>query len=383
MQTPSLTPEKLSHIIGQVYDCVIDPERWPAVMDVIRQEHDFANAAFSVHDVGDPQRPAILHALINIDEEMQRRGRELNDATLALWGGPTRVQYFPLEEPIIQSQATSRCQWMDNAWYREILHPRRLHDAVTIGLQRSPHAVAALTLGRHEDSGAIEEREMTSLRLIAPHIRRAVLISKYLDRESAAADTFAGALDGLAAGVILVDVNLGVVHANRSARKVLDGPSPVRISSGMLSVGNATTQGVLAEAVVHAAHNEAAITRRSISIPSRREDGTPLVLQVLPLRQGTLRAGLSRNAVAAVFIADASEPPRHPADALAILYDMTPAEARVFELVISGKTPAELAFDLGIALPTARTHLSRVFEKTGCARQSDLVGLAAKLTLPV
>ncbi|MEI9902467.1 MAG: helix-turn-helix transcriptional regulator [Hyphomicrobium sp.] len=55
----------------------------------------------------------------------------------------------------------------------------------------------------------------------------------------------------------------------------------------------------------------------------------------------------------------------------------------MFELVVEGKTPTEIADLLALKLTTVRTHLSRVFEKTGCARQADLVALASKVTLPV
>ena len=71
-----------------------------------------------------------------------------------------------------------------------------------------------------------------------------------------------------------------------------------------------------------------------------------------------------------------------PADALALLYDLSPAETRVFELVCAAKRPAEIAGELGVAGSTVKSHLLRVFEKTGCRRQVDLVKLAASLSGP-
>ena len=66
-----------------------------------------------------------------------------------------------------------------------------------------------------------------------------------------------------------------------------------------------------------------------------------------------------------------------------MLYDLTPAELRTFELIADGRTPHDVAAKLGIAHSTVKTHLQRVFEKTGCNRQADLVRLAASLSLPV
>ena len=75
-----------------------------------------------------------------------------------------------------------------------------------------------------------------------------------------------------------------------------------------------------------------------------------------------------------------AEPMPMLAQALALLYDLTPAEVRVFESVVAGATPAEIAARLGLAPSTVKTHLLRVFDKTGCRRQADLVRLASSLT---
>jgi DNA-binding CsgD family transcriptional regulator len=72
-----------------------------------------------------------------------------------------------------------------------------------------------------------------------------------------------------------------------------------------------------------------------------------------------------------------------PADALTLLYDLTPAESRIFELIADGQALSDIAVVLGIAPSTVKTHLLRVFDKTGCRRQADLVKLAASMSLPV
>jgi DNA-binding CsgD family transcriptional regulator len=72
-----------------------------------------------------------------------------------------------------------------------------------------------------------------------------------------------------------------------------------------------------------------------------------------------------------------------PADALALLYDLTPAESRIFELIADGQALSDIAVVLGIAPSTVKTHLLRVFDKTGCSRQAELVKLAASMSLPV
>ena len=113
--------------------------------------------------------------------------------------------------------------------------------------------------------------------------------------------------------------------------------------------------------------------------PARRSDGEELVIHLLPLAP----AGAIAGAVAAIFVAPAVTPRPAPLAAIAALFDLTPGEARVLELIGAGRTNAEIAVVLGVAISTVRTHLLRLFEKTGTHRQAELVGLMASFTLPL
>lgn len=64
-------------------------------------------------------------------------------------------------------------------------------------------------------------------------------------------------------------------------------------------------------------------------------------------------------------------PEAHPSE----LYGLTAAEARTATALLAGEGPREIAEQLGIGVATVRTHLHRVFDKTGATRQSDLVRL--------
>jgi DNA-binding CsgD family transcriptional regulator len=64
-------------------------------------------------------------------------------------------------------------------------------------------------------------------------------------------------------------------------------------------------------------------------------------------------------------------------------YKLTPAELRVlFAIVEIGGVP-DVAVRLGIAETTVKTHLGRVFEKTGTSRQADLVKIVAGFSSPL
>ena len=54
----------------------------------------------------------------------------------------------------------------------------------------------------------------------------------------------------------------------------------------------------------------------------------------------------------------------------------------LFALVEGGGVP-EVAASLGIAETTVKTHLARLFAKTGARRQAELVKLVAGFAVPV
>jgi DNA-binding CsgD family transcriptional regulator len=60
------------------------------------------------------------------------------------------------------------------------------------------------------------------------------------------------------------------------------------------------------------------------------------------------------------------------------LFALTPAEAAVAAALACGRTVEAIATDCGISLNTARTHLKRIFAKTGTRRQAEAVALLAR-----
>lgn len=330
-----------------------------------------------------PSGTHILSAIAGVNPEWQIRIAEFNSEVVDLWGGQERIQQYPLDEPIIQSEAVGHAEMSANRYYREWVEPQGLFDAVVIGVSRDRSMVGSVAFGRHRSAGEIGEREMSGLRLLAPHFRRAIVISNLFDMKAIETATFASALDSFAFGVVLVDESLSIVHANTAAEAMLAAGEPIRSAKGALTLRSKAAHAALGAAVRRAASDEATLGQRGIGIPAPRASGDPCVIHVLPLRRGEIRRGLAQRATAALFVAPANAPPQMPTDALALLYDLTPAEARIFELVCAGRTQAEIGEHLGIARSTVKTHLLHVFQKTGCKRQLELTALAARLSLPV
>ncbi len=374
--------ERISNLIGAIYDCVITPERWTGVLEEIRGEFGFATGVLSVVSLTNMR--AGVNAVSGTDSaQMAQNGVEYGADIVELWGGAERIQQYPLGEPIVQSQAVPREVIFGNRYYLEWALPRGLFDAVGVTLVRDKTMVGNVIFSQHQSVGAIGNAQVSGLRLLSPHIRRAVTISNLFDMKTVEAATFAATVEALTVGVVLVDENSTIVHTNAAATAMLAAGNPIMVRQGRITVQSTTTTSTLQSAVAQAAKDEAALGQKGIGIPIPRASGDPLVIHVLPLRRSQVRSGLIQRAVAVLFVASASAPPQLPHDALTQLYDLTPAEIRIFELICEGQTSAAISALLGIAVSTVKSHLFHVFEKTGCRRQVDLVRLAKSLTFPV
>lgn len=62
--------------------------------------------------------------------------------------------------------------------------------------------------------------------------------------------------------------------------------------------------------------------------------------------------------------------------ALARIFGLTCAEARVLAHLAEDRTPNEIGTALGVSVTTVRTHLQSLFQKTGARRQPELIRLA-------
>ncbi len=287
-----------------------------------------------------------------------------------------------MDEPVLWSQAVAGRTVPVSRYHREWVEPRGLIDAAAIGIVRDATMIGNVAFGRHGSAGPIRSGEIDGLRLLAPHLRRAVVIGNLFEMKAIEAATLGSALDALASPMVLVDDSLGIIHANAAARQMLAARTPIRSDSGALTLPAAVSHGALARAVRDAAGDAIALGAKGIGIPAPGPDDNPYVVHVLPLKPGEMRRGIAPRVAAALFVTSAGATPRLPADALALLFDLTPAETRVFELIVAGKTRSEIADTLGIAQSTLKTHLLRLFDKTGSSRQADLVRLATRLSLP-
>ncbi|MFO1151205.1 MAG: hypothetical protein U1E62_22755 [Alsobacter sp.] len=301
--------------------------------------------------------------------------------SIEFWGGPSRLNSYPLEEPIVASEIRPRHEWSRFAYVRDINEPRDIIDAVVVGLERREDVIGYLSLNRHASNGEIRHSDLEGLRLVVPHIRRAVTIANLFDFKVVEAATFRSVVDEMACAVVLVRPDLTIVHANPSAERLLAEGDVLSAQRGKISVHGNVADQLLRSAIEFPSNRTSQPFKRAVTVPAVGREGTKAALHVLPLEASAYKTVSFSGAAAAIFIVTGAH--HAPVDVVAALYNLTPAEARLVEMLCQDKTLAEAARAQSIGIATVKTHLLRVFAKTGCTRQAELVALTAKYTITI
>ena len=222
------------------------------------------------------------------------------------------------------------------------------------------------------------------MKLIVPHVRRAVAIGKVIDLHKVEAAALADALDGLATAMFLVDPAGRIVHANAAAHTMLDIGSVIRGSGGKLAAADPQADRALHDIFTNADAGDVAVGANGIAMPLYAHDRERHIAHVLPLTAGARRkARVAYSAVAAVFVRKATLELPHPLEAIANIFKLTPAEMRVLMMIVQLGSLQEVASMLGVSETTVKTHLQRIFVKTDTSRQVDLVKLVAGYVSPL
>jgi DNA-binding CsgD family transcriptional regulator len=365
-------------LIGLIYDAVLNPAMWHEAIDRIRLHFNFQTSIMALNRF--VHEPISMAVAVNIPEQYERfLNADYADEILRMWGGREVVERFPLEEPVALSSLTNERELLTNRYYTDFGVPNGLVDQAAIILTRDRRQVGNIGFGRHRDVGPVTDDVIAGLRVLAPHLRRAALITGILEEERKARTLFEAVLGAVRSGIVLVDGKARIIYANPAAKGAFAAGDPLRDEHGRLELRGEVTPGQLITAIQAAAQGDLPLGRRGIAIPGTRADGTPFVVHVLPLGDRTVRTGMPSEAAAAVFIADRDDDPHFVSDAATMIYGLTPAETRVFNLIVAGHSSADMARLLAIAPSTLKWHTLGLFDKTGLHRRSELVRLATAL----
>jgi DNA-binding CsgD family transcriptional regulator/PAS domain-containing protein len=374
-----LSHRQLSELIGMIYDCAIDPDRWPQTLAAICQSIGCTSGFILLVDLEQSQHKFVQSWGLSAD--WKERYSIYSDQLTGFYSLAFSRQYRLDGEPLIMSRFVSLMGSNGKRVYEDLRRTLGITDVMQTVVLREARRIAILTVSRHQDDGTLMDEDAAIIRALAPHVRRAVKIIDILDMRKIEAHTFAATLDTFVVGVIVVGEEGRILHANNAAQRMLSARDPIAAVDGVLCVREAAANEELLAAVRLARGNEADMGNHALGVPLRCDE--PSVAYVLPLALGDVRTRLMPQATAAVFITRADRQALADIRPLARHFDLTTAEMRLLEQLTRNATLADAARALRISQETARTHLAHIFSKTGVSRQAELLTLVDRLVPPI
>jgi DNA-binding CsgD family transcriptional regulator len=372
-------PEDLSDLIGSIYDAALDSSRW---LDVLERASGFvggAAAGMYAKDItiktGEVYYKWNVDAVC-VDEYFNKYIRF--DPTL------TAHLFFPVGEVYNTTDVLPYHEFVETKFYKEWAKPHGWADHLATTLDKSATSVAMFGIFRNEQQGLVDDEMRRRMRLLVPHIRRSVLVGNIVDLHKGKAENLADAFNALDSGVFLLDGSSRIAFSNSAAQSLLDDGSIVRAANNVLAAVDPQAAHLLHEIVAAADGGDGAVGTDGVAVTLSSQTEHNWVAHVLPLTSGARRqTGGLHSAVVAVFVRKVSIAVPYPIEVMAKNYKLTPSEVRVLGEVLNTNGVSRIAEALGISEATVKTHLQKIFAKTGVRRQADLIKLVAAHANPL
>ena len=357
-------------IVELTYTATIEPSAWTDALQLIGEGIDGAPAAIHVHS-------------------------ELTKATtLGVWGKPAPVTLKHYEEyyaarnvwllrgerllkPGAVLTGEDMCsdeELLRSEYYNDFLRPLGVRYSIRAVLTNDPEPLSYFSAARPHGARPFGEVQKQKLAMLVPHLTRAVRIQERLETVQSRRRVASGALDRLSLGVFFLDARGRVVETNSAAKKILDIKDGLMLDRGTLVAIDTRAEVQLQRLIFGAAAADSGRVLElggAFSLP-RAGGKHPLSAMVAPTGATGLFPG-SRTASVVVLVEEPVRRQTAPFDAFTGSYGLSPAEASLTARLVGGMSVRQAAIAAGIQPSTARSHLKKIFAKTGARRQSDLV----------
>jgi DNA-binding CsgD family transcriptional regulator/PAS domain-containing protein len=379
MAQSRLSLADFSNVIEGIYDCALNFENWQTVLPRIANLIDSPKITMGISDYAVTREIKLYQH--GFDEHYMRLYFEKYAAANPVFiAGHMR----PVGDVYTAGMVIDMREYRESLFYREWGKPQGLQESISIHALKSGRRNAGITALRLDNQQPYDETDIEACRLLAPHICRAFAISDALDLRTITSQVLEATLDALTSGVYLTGFDGRIVYMNRAAEQQIKTGGSLRIVNHRLEPTNPDARATMAHAISSVITDEATVPVGGFTLALPAMDSTGLVATILPLDRGQRRKVSGPfAAAAAIFVQDPVTVPVLPGVALANIYGLTPGELRVLLAMSPGLGVKEAADILGIGETTAKTHLQRIFSKTGTSKQTELMILMRNSVPPV
>ena len=360
-----LTPEGLSSLIGDVYECVLSPAHWDEVLT--RFVFQFSPADWDVAMLmwEGLNKPSVRWVGTTGLVAHARQAYENVFAGTNIWS--SRATGVALGEVLDTDQLVSRDEVLASDLYLQFLKTWKLELALFIVFDRAGDEQLGLAMPGPDGRDLTDLRR--GLRLIAPHVQRAMRLSHGLAEARLRAAGSEAILNLGHVAVLALREDLAVISRNTRA-EALVARGLCQFDRGKFAFTDRTAQRQLAE--LAKADGPASL---ALSVEDSSGDTHAVLAMTVRQHREQVMGGWVEGAKLLVSISQPHPAPLIEVDRLRAWFNLTASEARLAAELATGRTPQDFANARGITIDAVRYLLKGAFRKTGAKSQAQLVAL--------
>lgn len=365
-----LDPDGFDALVGRLYDAALDERDWPAALHALALS--FGGIGFSLLDLGAPDPLLAVSEALEAPAALYAAGWWRKDPMLALG------QRQPITGVVCDSDFFDTAFKARDPFYQDFCRAYGSESILSVLTKPYAGTTLAVNIQRRIGAGPVDPAERALFTAIGRHVSRAAAVAARLNASEGIGRELLSRLSAFDCAVALVDRTGRVLMANDAFSAL--AAEGLQIRRGRIVAAAPSAQAALDRMIAEVL--DPALPRRTpdtLALP-RPESLLPLLLRATPLKPETAERQIGSIPARAAMITVLN--PDHPAYPSAsrtlTALGLTPGQARVALLVGGGRSVAEAAEDLGIAVETVRTNLKHVYARLGVNRQADLARLVAR-----
>lgn len=360
---------KLLRLALKAYEAASEPEVWPDFLKRFAETVSSDAAFLQVHDLA--SRTSVIVGGFGISSPLKQAYNE-HYSKLNLWRDHGRALYRAGRVNLDQEQCP-RSVLERSEYYNDCL--KRFGIAYSLGAVIAREGDYAPTLaslrGPHNRPFGEDEREIG--RYLMPHLMRAWMVHQRLGVLAAGESV----LDTLPLGIVFLSPEGDAIYCNSTAEEIFRANDGLSLRNGRISAVDRIADARLRRTVKDALSPDASVGPAAVPVP-RTNLRRDYQVAAAPLRKRFRQFTGTREPVAVALITDPERQTPASTDVLMQTYKLTRKEAMLAAKLFEGKSLERAGQELAITYETARTHLRRIFSKTGTSRQAELVLLIAR-----
>src|SRR3984957_16710212 len=224
-KTPMRGLMKITDLIEDIYDAALEPTRWN---DVVVGINEFVGGqACGIFSKDSISKSGMTHYYCGADPHFIQLYSDTHSKFDPLTNLPRFGQVASIPDLV------SFDEYRRGRFYQEWLRPQGCLDVANVVIEKSSSKCPIL-LSVLPNRRMVDDEMRRRIGLVVPHLCRALMINKAIEVKKSEAAAFADTLDGLSAGIFLVDARCHIVHANAAGESMLCEDDFLRSIGGQL-----------------------------------------------------------------------------------------------------------------------------------------------------